>query len=126
MTNFEKYKDEILAITNKEENIAMANGILQECRDLNCNDCDFGKSSGNCDCNMMRWLYKEFCPFKRGERVILTIPGQPPLRCYFAEQKENGCVSVFSGGRDEWSSNGDTMTYPEEYIKPYKECEETE
>lgn len=87
MTNFEKYKDEILAIINKEENIAMANGILQECRDLNCNDCDFGKSSGDCDCNMMRWLYKEFCPFKRGERVILTIPGQPPLRCYLQSRK---------------------------------------
>ena len=58
--------------------------------------------------------------------MILTIPGQPPLRCYFAEQKENGYVSVFSGGRDEWSSNGDTTTYPEKCIKPYKECEETE
>lgn len=126
MTNFEKYKDEILAIINEEENIAMANGILQECRVLDCSDCDFGKSSGDCTCNTMRWLYEEFRPFKRGERVILTIPGQPPLRCYFAEQKENGCVSVFSGGRDEWSSNGDTIIYPEKYVKPYKEREETE
>ncbi len=125
MTNFEKYKDELMAMADADVKVALVNGVPRRCDGTNCCDCDFYNCS-YCNAELLKWLYEEFCPFKRGERVILTIPGQPPLRCYFAEQKENGYVSVFSGGRDEWSSNGDTTTYPEKCIKPYKECEETE
>lgn len=126
MTNFEKYKNEILAIINKGYELAMFNGILRECRGLNCDDCGFGRGSEGCNVNVMRWLYEESCPLKRGDRVIIAIPGQSPFRGYFAGRKEGNRVSVFSGGRDEWSSRGDTITYPEEYVKPYKEREETE
>lgn len=125
MTNFEKYKDELMAMADDDVKVALVNGVPRRCDGTNCCDCDFYNCS-YCSAELLKWLYKEFCPYKRGERVILTVPGQPPFRCYFAEQKGEGYVSVFSGGRDEWGSNGDTMTYPEKYIKPYKECEETE
>lgn len=125
MTNFEKFKDELMAIADANDKAALVNGILRRCSITDCYDCDFGNYVP-CGAYFLKWLYKEFCRFKRGERVIIVIPGQPPLRCYFAEQKGEGRVSVFSGGRDEWSSNGDTIIYPEKYIKPYKEYEETE
>ena len=125
MTNFEKYKDELIAIADANSNVALVNGIPRRCDGMDCCDCDFFNYA-LCGAGLLKWLCEEFCPFKRGDRVIVAVPGQPPLRCYFDDQKEKGYVSVFSGGRDEWSSNGDTIIYPEKYIKPYKEYEETE
>ena len=52
--------------------------------------------------------------------------GTTTVTMLFCRAERRGLCFGFSGGRDEWGSNGDTMTYPEEYIKPYKECEETE
>lgn len=124
MTNFEKYRDEILAIVDQDGDVAVVNGIPRRCKEVSCSSCDFCYANP-CGPQLLKWLYNEFCPLKKGDRVILNIPGQPPLRCYFAERNAS-CVSVFSGGRDEWSSNGDTVIYPEKYVKPYKECEETE
>lgn len=57
MTNFEKYKDEILRIaTESNEAPAMEDGMLTACRSLSCKECDFNED--NCVTSFFNWLYE--------------------------------------------------------------------
>ena len=59
MTNFEKYKDEILRIaTESHSGPAMKDGVFVACVGLDCRKCDFG-SAGKCGENRFRWLYED-------------------------------------------------------------------
>ena len=58
MTNFEKYKDEILKIvTESHSNPAVKDGVVVACAGLDCDKCDFS-GAGNCSKNRFEWLYK--------------------------------------------------------------------
>ena len=58
MTNFEKYKDEILRIaTESNEAPAMEGGMLTACRGLSCKECDFNED--NCVTSFFNWLYED-------------------------------------------------------------------
>ncbi len=58
MTNFEKYKDEILRIaTESNEAPAMEDGMLAACRGLSCEECDFNED--NCVTSFFNWLYED-------------------------------------------------------------------
>lgn len=58
MTNFEKYKDEILRIaTESNEAPAMEGGMLTACRGLPCEECDFNED--NCVTSLFNWLYED-------------------------------------------------------------------
>lgn len=58
MTNFEKYKDEILRIaTESNEAPAMEDGMLTACRGLSCEECDFNED--NCVTSFFNWLYED-------------------------------------------------------------------
>lgn len=63
MTNFEKYKDEILKIiaNSDYEIVAVKNGIPVLCDDIECDDCDIRDKSGNgaCVSDLIKWLYKD-------------------------------------------------------------------
>lgn len=63
MTNFEKYKDEILKIiANSDcEIVAVKNGAPVPCDDIECDDCDIRDKSGNgaCVSDLIRWLYED-------------------------------------------------------------------
>ena len=74
MTNFEKYKDELAAIADANSKAALVNGIPRRCDATNRCDCDF-YDCGSCSAKLLKWLCEEFYPFKRGERVIVTVPG---------------------------------------------------
>lgn len=55
MTNFEKYKNEIMKIVN--ENCcspAKKDGVIVTCAGLNCKKCDFGDAG-----NFFKWLYED-------------------------------------------------------------------
>ena len=58
MTNFEKYRDEILKIaTESNSNPAKKDGIVVACEGLSCRKCDF--STGDCKKNRFTWLYED-------------------------------------------------------------------
>lgn len=59
MTNFEKYKEDILKIAN--ENCcspAKKDGVIVACAGLDCKKCDFGDAS-KCRKNFLNWLYED-------------------------------------------------------------------
>lgn len=59
MTNFERYKTEILNyIENHGETPARVNGEFIACRKVKkCEDCEFHNTTG-CEGNLIKWLYK--------------------------------------------------------------------
>lgn len=58
MTNFEKYKDEIIKIaTESNGSPAKRDGVVVACGDLDCKECDFNR--GNCRENQFNWLYED-------------------------------------------------------------------
>lgn len=57
MTNFEKYKEELLSFNYAGCNTpAKKNGKLMRCVDTPCIGCDF--VDGNCTTNFIKWLYE--------------------------------------------------------------------
>lgn len=60
MTNFEKWKDELLRLgVEGKDNIACVNGKPIPCTVVNdCCECDFNKDS--CDGKFLLWLYDEY------------------------------------------------------------------
>ena len=60
MTNFEKYKDEILRLAEQNEGIAMWEGELDSCESVPCCRCDFEMyGTGSCRAKFVKWLYRE-------------------------------------------------------------------
>ena len=66
MTNFEYYKDKILAISERDGIAMNSDGELVLCGSISCNDCSFCDIDGRCDKNLFKWLYSEY-----GENVTL-------------------------------------------------------
>lgn len=124
MTNFEKYKDKLIAIADANSNVALVNGVPRRCDGMDCCDCDFFNYA-LCGAGLLKWLCEEFCPYKRGERVIVEREDGVRLRRYFAGQEDDR-ISVFANGCDEWSSGGSTASYPAECVKAYREEEAAE
>lgn len=59
MTNFEKYKDEILKIvTENHSSLAKKDGAVVSCMEVSCKECDFD-AVGICGENRLRWLYED-------------------------------------------------------------------
>lgn len=60
MTNFEKWKEEILKISKEGELIAVRNNIPVGCNSISCGECDFTQIDGSCILRRMEWLYREY------------------------------------------------------------------
>ena len=59
MTNFEKYKNEIMKIaTESNSNPAKKDGVVVACEGLACTKCDFD-GVGKCRENRFKWLYED-------------------------------------------------------------------
>lgn len=59
MTNFEKYKEDILRIaTESNSNPAKKDGVVVACEGLACTKCDFD-GVGKCRENRFKWLYED-------------------------------------------------------------------
>lgn len=60
MTNFEKYKNEILRITTESNsNLAKKDGVVVACVDLDCKECDFLDGVVSCGESRFNWLYED-------------------------------------------------------------------
>ena len=59
MTNFEKWKEEILKISEEEELIAVRNNTPIGCNSISCGECDFTPVE-SCILSRMEWLYREY------------------------------------------------------------------
>lgn len=59
MTNFEKYKEELLSfIRNHGSTPARIDGAFVSCRDSSCEDCEY-YSIDDCSVMFTKWLYKD-------------------------------------------------------------------
>ena len=59
MTNFEKYKEQVLNfIGTNSITPAKMNGELARCSDVNCAECDFNNNNHYCDVMFIQWLYE--------------------------------------------------------------------
>lgn len=57
MTNFEFYKNKLMAIATDGSDVALVKGKPAKCDDTLCCQCDFG--SFNCGADLVKWLYAE-------------------------------------------------------------------
>lgn len=117
MTNYEKYKESIDLILQKDtEEILAFNKNTEEvavCQHLDCEDCLFYRNIGGCYCskNTMRWLVSEYKePEVDWSKVPVDTPvlisgdGKEWYRRYFSGVDENGSPTVFCCGTTRWSS----------------------
>ena len=110
MTNFEKYKDEILMISAVGQ-IALQKGKLRPCYGTRCEDCDFS-GTDNCSLKALEWLKAEY---KEPEVDWSKVPVDTPIlvkeyeesewaKRYFAKYEDEN-VYAFPGGSTSWSCN---------------------
>lgn len=114
MTNFEKYKDEILEIIANNQRVALKKGehTLRVCEGFSCVNCVFNyPQSHNCNTNFANWLYDEYeetvdwskVPVDTKVLVRNNVSGQWYKR-YFAKY-ENEKVYVYPWGCTSWSAD---------------------
>ncbi len=132
MINYEKYKREIGAISEKGHNIAVDRNTnkVTDCEDLDCDDCLLCTLDVNntCQANAMKWAASEYVEPVEPEVNWYTVPIDTPVlvsnnkerrrwgRGHFAGVDRYGKPQTFAHGRTSWS-NGE---YPYEifnYIK---------
>ena len=95
MTNFEKYKNEIMKIVT--ENCcspAKKDGVIIACAGLDCKECDFGDAS-KCRKNYFKWLCED-----DGEEPDRCNDGEEPDRCNdckykYKREDESPCVECY-------------------------------
>lgn len=111
MKNKEKFAKEIIEIAVARSTIAMRDGVLQECRDLPCSQCDFF-SNRKCDEKIKKWAESEYVEYETDwSKVPIDTPviSSSGYRYYFAGYHEgNSFIDVFLQGRTSWSSENFT------------------
>lgn len=121
MTNFEKYKKEILEIENNFGRIAMDRykKRIRPCSELSCGDCEF--CDVYCETNLFNWLYEEYqepsvdwSKVAIDTKVLVSQEGEHWHKRYFAKY-ENGKVLTWLNGSTSWTADDITPMQ----TKPY-------
>ena len=127
MTNFEKYRAQILefASNNSGSNPAVVGGKVINCRDVRCSECEFSKKKKkyvglDCFSKLLLWLYEEYqeppADWSKVEidtKVLVSDDGEEWFKYYFARY-EDGRVYVWYGGGTSWNT---CLTSSWEYAK---------
>jgi hypothetical protein len=126
MTNYERYRESIdLIIQRDTEEILAFNKKTNEvavCQHLDCEDCLFHRSTGDCYCNKnaMKWLVAEYTEYKVDwskipidTTVLVSDNEMYWYNSYFAGVDETGRPLVYPNGRTSWSN--------ENYYKPLEQ-----
>lgn len=104
MTNFEKYKDDLMkieghfAIDKAQRRIAgcMADG-LEEC--INCKDCLFNDTEYCLESDKIKWLYKEYEPpiLTADELELIEAMGKAKNKKYkYLAKQKSGRTTLFT------------------------------
>lgn len=117
MTNYEKYKESIDLILQKDtEEILAFNKNTEEvavCQHLDCEDCLFYRNIGGCYCskNTMRWLVSEYkepevdwSKVSADTPVLASMDGEKWYAFHFAGVDRAGNTYVYPYGRTSWSN----------------------
>lgn len=114
MTNWEKYKDEILKYSTCG-GFAVVDGKLKLCELTYCADCDMSDNNGFgiCEETKLKWLdeeYKEPSPYEGWEiddKIEVSSDGLAWNKRHFAGISEKGKPLAWVAGRTSWSSECD-------------------
>lgn len=91
MTNFEKYKDEILPLAKNNRGFAFHMNKITDCKLSGCKNCIF---TGTCIANRIKWLYEEYqepAPkLTKKERVFCEI-----VRHGYIARDKDGSLCVY-------------------------------
>ena len=89
MTNFEKYRKEVLDMAARNVTpIAVCGGRPRACEESVCSDCELYAINGNCVAKFLRWLYKEY-----QEKPIIS-----ERTYHFLKSLPEGARIKYSGG----------------------------
>lgn len=103
MTNYEKYKDELIGIISSGDSISIVNGKPRYCANTNCSECYFGE----CDCidGIIEWLNSEYaepsvCWSKVAvdTPILVSVDGSSWHKRHFAERSGDGVLAWELGG----------------------------
>lgn len=117
MLNKEKYAKEIIEIACNGGNIAVVNGKLENCRETQCNECNFnGGTIRDCEIKTRKWANSEYVEPIEPPVDWSKVPVDTPVlvtdrkdaaesewkKRYFAKY-ENGMVYTWANGATSWS-----------------------
>lgn len=111
MTNFEKYRDEILEILKSESGVAldMHGNKVFACKNSFCKDCKFQDES-DCTQSFIKWLYEEYqepeidwSKVPVDTKILVSYDGEHWYKRYFAKY-EKGKVHCWSNGATSWTT----------------------
>lgn len=136
MTNYEKYKDELIkhVIAQSYIGLDINTNNIADCSDSCCERCKFNENRAICNDvdEMMAWLNSEYIEPKKEEvdwskvpidtKVLVSDNEIDWYRRYFADidKYTNECLA-WADGATSWANRS---TMPWKYIKLYKEDEE--
>ena len=129
MTNFEKYKDEILEIANTSEHgFSLCDGKIEKCATASCEICKFDNNDCSCESAMLKWLYEEadavdWTKVPVDAKVIVSQDGTKWYKRHFAKIN-NGKVYTFGFGKTSFSSEMNNNICDWQYAKLYEEKEQ--
>ena len=115
MTNFEKYRKQILDFiaNNKASSPSIVNGKFAKCGDTNCSKCSLDKEEYHgayCGNRILLWLYEEYqeptvdwSKVPIDTKILVSNDGIDWYKRYFARY-ENGMVYCWDMGATSWTT----------------------
>ena len=112
MTNKEKYGNEIIELATNTSLFVLKNGKPALCKEIKCEDCDYGKPScEGSEYKFREWLNSEYVePPVDWSKVAVDTPilvrdsrEEEWRKRYFAKYEDN-TVYAWSGGATSWST----------------------
>ena len=112
MTNFERYRNEILEISKNGDRVAVdkCTKKVHSCNEVTCWNCVFYNGDASCAAPLMLWLYEEYqepsvdwSKIAVDTKVLVSDDGEEWHKRHFARYEE-GIVYVWSYGGTSWTT----------------------
>lgn len=115
MTNFERYKYEILKTIEQGDNPALKNGNITPCSTIKCIECEFSTVNG-CLKRFIKWLYAE-------AKLNLTAKERTFCKIFtkgYIARDEDGDLYIYANEplkeEVEWNADIDSIHLKDEYF----------
>lgn len=111
MTNFEKYKKEVLDIAMRGATpIAVCKGRPRSCEELTCGDCELYEVNVNCESKFLWWLCEEYQEkpklSERAYHFLKSLPNNARIKRSGGLLYMNVVESIVSTYYDYYDDNG--------------------